>query len=72
MPNLLETAAVALAALWLVGWALAVVMDITIARWPEAAEARRTAPPAPVRWLCLLLIWPVSLRAVLASQRRAR
>lgn len=60
------------AAMWAIGWVLTCVIDATIYRWPEAAAARRSAPPAPVRWLRLLYHWPLSLRGVLGARRRAR
>lgn len=69
MPTLYAVLGV-LAVLWLIGWALACVVDITIARWPEAAHARHAAPPTAVRWLLLLAIWPLTLRAVLGNPRR--
>jgi hypothetical protein len=72
MPDIARHTTYLAAALWAIGWALACLIDATIARWPEAAAARRTAPPMPIRWLALLILWPLSLRAVLGTRRRPR
>jgi hypothetical protein len=54
------------------GWGTACAIDVTIARWPKDDAFRELVPPLPVRWLILLVLWPLALRAVLAPRRRTR
>lgn len=72
MPEIARTTLILAAVLWGIGWALACLIDATIARWPEAAATRDTVPPMPIRWLLLLILWPRSLYAVLGSRHRTR
>lgn len=72
MPESVRTALLVADFVWLTGWVLACAIDVTVARWPQASGARQRRPSAPVRWLGLFFLWPLSLAAIFGARRRAR